>query len=178
MPTISDGIAPFDPCDLNCQGSIDNIVTTVNNSSTGTTNINNFTSNTGSKYTIPFGVTRYFVENPPTVNSGATIQGVYYLNNYLNATVPFSGSSSPYTRIPSLSALTCNNFTSIGISYTSVQFVYVYNYKVELTDPNNVKSFRILADPIVNGVNSGTYSNVAATVINGSLTYANPAYTF
>jgi hypothetical protein len=178
MPTISDGIAPFDPCDINCQGSIDNIVTTVNNSSTGATNINNFTSNTGSKYTIPFGVTRYFIENPPTVTSGATIQGVYYLNNYLNATVPFSGSSSPYTRIPSLSALTCNNFTSIGISYTSVQYVYVYNYKVELTDPNNVKSFRILADPIVNGVNSGTYSNVAATVINGSLTYANPSYTF
>ena len=138
MPTISDGIAPFDPCDINCQGSIDNIVSTVNNSSTGATNVEDFTTNTGSKYIVPFGVTRYFVESLPVVISGNTIQGVYYLNNYLNSTIPFSGNSSPYTQIPSLSALTCNNFTSIGVSYTSVQFVYVYNYRVELTDPNNV----------------------------------------
>lgn len=178
MPTISDGIAPFDPCDINCQGSIDNIVSTVNNSSTGATNVEDFTTNTGSKYIVPFGVTRYFVESLPVVISGNTIQGVYYLNNYLNSTIPFSGNSSPYTQIPSLSALTCNNFTSIGVSYTSVQFVYVYNYRVELTDPNNVKSFRILASPIVNGAPSNIFSDVVATVVNGSLTYANPSYTF
>lgn len=178
MPTISDGIAPFDPCEIYCQGNIDNIVTTVNNSSTGATNVEDFTSNTGSKYVVPFGVTRYFVESPPVTNSASTIQGVYYLNNYLNTTVPFSGSSSPYTQIPSLSAVTCNNFTSIGVSYTQVQFVYIYNYKVELTDPNNAKSFRILATPIVNGVPSGIFSDVVATVVNGSLTYANPSYTF
>ena len=178
MPTISDGIAPFDPCDINCQGSIDNIVSTVNNSSTGATNVEDFTTNTGSKYIVPFGVTRYFVESLPVVISGNTIQGVYYLNNYLNSTIPFSGNSSPYTQIPSLSALTCNNFTSIGVSYTSVQFVYVYNYRVELTDPNNVKSFRILASPIVNGAPSNVFSDVVATVNNGSLTYANPSYTF
>ena len=178
MPTISDGIAPFDPCDINCQGSIDNIVSTVNNSSTGATNVEDFTTNTGSKYSVPFGVTRYFVESLPVVISGNTIQGVYYLNNYLNSTIPFSGNSSPYTQIPSLSALTCNNFTSIGVSYTSVQFVYVYNYRVELTDPNNVKSFRILASPIVNGAPSNIFSDVVATVVNGSLTYANPSYTF
>jgi len=178
MPTISDDIAPFDPCDINCQLNINNVVTTVNNSSTGATYVENFTSNTGSKYVVPFGVTRYFVEFPPVTNSASTIQGVYYLNNYLNATVPFSGSSSPYTRIPSLSAVTCNNFTSIGVSYTQVQFVYIYNYKVELTDSNNVKSFRILASPIVNGVTSNVFSDVVATVVNGSLTYSNPAYTF
>jgi hypothetical protein len=179
MPTISNGIAPFDPCDINCQGSINNIVTTVNNSSTGATNVEDFTTNTGSKYIVPFGVTRYFVENLPVVISGNTIQGVYYLNNYLNSTIPFSGNSSPYTQIPSLSALTCNNFTSIGVSYTSVQFVYVYNYRVELTDPNNVKSFRILASPIVNGVPSNIFSDVVATVINGVLQLpTNPSYTF
>jgi hypothetical protein len=178
MPTISDDIAPFDPCDINCQLNINSVVTTVNNSSTGATNVEDFTSNTGSKYVVPFGVTKYFVEFPPVTNSASTIQGVYYLNNYLNATVPFSGSSSPYTRIPSLSAVTCNNFTSIGVSYTQVQFVYIYNYKVELTDQNNFKSFRILATPIVNGAPSGIFSDIVATVVNGSLTYANPSYTF
>jgi hypothetical protein len=179
MPTISNGITPFDPCDINCQGSINNIITTVNNSSTGATNVEDFTTNTGSKYIVPFGVTRYFVENLPVVISGNTIQGVYYLNNYLNSTIPFSGNSSPYTQIPSLSALTCNNFTSIGVSYTSVQFVYVYNYRVELTDPNNVKSFRILASPIVNGAPSNIFSDVVATVINGVLQLpTNPLYTF
>ena len=179
MPTISNGITPFDPCDINCQGSINNIITTVNNSSTGATNLEDFTTNTGSKYIVPFGVTRYFVENLPVVISGNTIQGVYYLNNYLNSTIPFSGNSSPYTQIPSLSALTCNNFTSIGVSYTSVQFVYVYNYRVELTDPNNVKSFRILASPIVNGAPSNIFSDVVATVINGVLQLpTNPLYTF
>jgi hypothetical protein len=179
MPTISNGLPPFDPCDINCQYYVDTYFPTyINGSSTGITNVEDFISNTGSKYVKPFGSSAQFVEVPPTVLSASTIEGYYYLNNYLNSTVPFSGSSSPYTQIPSLSALTCNNFTSIGTSVGSYQSVYVYRYRVELTDSNNVKSFRILASPIVNGVYSGTYSDVVATVVNGSLTYANPAYTF
>jgi hypothetical protein len=47
-----------------------------------------------------------------------------------------------------------------------------------LTDQNNFKSFRILATPIVNGAPSGIFSDIVATVVNGSLTYANPSYTF
>jgi hypothetical protein len=180
MPTISDGLPPFDPCDINCQTYINDIIRNVNVSSTGVTNIEDFTTNTGSKYVRPFGASLYFVENPPTVVSASTLHGFYWLNNYLNSTVPFSGSSSPYTQIPSLSALTCNNFTSIGTSSGGgiQQFVSVYHYRVELTDPNNVKSFRILASPIVNGVSNSVFSDVVATVNDGSLTYANPSYTF
>jgi hypothetical protein len=179
MPTISNGLPPFDPCDINCQYYIDNyFIPNINISSTGITNVEDFISNTGSKYVKPFGSSLKFIENPPTVVSASTSQGSYYLNNYLNSTVPFSGSSSPYTQIPSLSALTCNNFTSIGTSAGSFQSVYVYNYKVELTDQNNVKSFRILASPIVNGISTNIFSDVVATVVNGSLTYANPSYTF
>jgi hypothetical protein len=138
-------------------------------------------TNRGSKYQKPFATVVSFVENTPTVVSATTMQGYYFLNNYLNSTVPFSGSSSPYTQIPSLSALTCNNFTSIGTSSGGgiQQFVSVYHYRVELTDPNNVKSFRILASPIVNGVSNSVFSDVVATVINGVLQLpTNPLYTF
>ena len=180
MPTISNGLPPFDPCDQNCQYYIsDYIIPNINISSTGITNVQDFISNTGSKYVKPFGSSLKFFESPPTVVSATTLDGLYYLNNYLNSTVPFSGSSSPYTQLPSLSALTCNNFTSIGISAGSYQTVYVYNYKIELTDPNNVKTFRILAAPIVNGVTSNVFSDVVATVINGVLQLpTNPLYTF
>lgn len=179
MPTISYSLPPYDPCEINCQYySKDTIVGNVNFSSTGITNVENFTTNRGSKYQKPFATVVRFVENPPTVVSATTMQGYYFLNNYLNSTVPFSGSSSPYTQLPSLSALTCNNFTSIGESSPSRQYVFVYNYKIELTDPNNVKTFRILAAPIVNGVTSNVFSDVVATVVNGSLTYSNPTYTF
>ena len=179
MPTISNGLPPFDPCDQNCQYYIsDYIIPNINSSSTGATNVEDFTTNTGSKYVKPFGSSLKFIENPPTVVSATTLDGLYYLNNYLNSTVPFSGSSSPYTQLPSLSAVTCNNFTSIGTSAGSWQTVYVYNYRVELTDQTNVKSFRILASPIINGVTSNIFSDVVATVNNGSLTYSNPLYTF
>ena len=180
MPTISDGLPPFDSCDIGCQSLIDTyFIPDINISSTGVTNIQDFITNTGSKYIKPFGESRSFVESPPRVDSGETFSGFYYLNNYLNSTVPFSGSSSPYTQIPSLSALTCNNFTSIGTSNVGYQRAYVYLYRVELTDPNNVKSFRILASPIVNGVASFILSDVVVTVVNGSIIGTpNPLYTF
>jgi hypothetical protein len=180
MPTIYDGLPPFNVCDLNCEYYInDFFVRDINTSSTGVTNTENFTSSTGSKFRYPFSNVIKFVQNPPAVASGETIMGSYTLNNYLNSTVPFSGSSSPYTQIPSLSALTCNNFTSVGQNQIQYRYVYVYNYRVELTDPNNVKSFRILASPIVNGVSSNVFSDVVATVINGVLQLpTNPLYTF
>jgi hypothetical protein len=178
MPTISDGLPPFNPCDVNCQGYVDSIINSINDSSTGATNVTAFTSNTGSKYVNPFGVAVGVTPIIPTASSASTVEGQYWLSNYLNSTVPFSGSSSPYTQLPSLSALTCNNFTSIGESSDSYQHIFVYYYKVELTDLNNVKSFRILATPISNGIPSNNFSDVVATVVNGSLTYANPSYTF
>ena len=178
MPTISDGLPPFNPCDVNCQTYVDIMIDNINNSSTGATNVTSFTSNTGSKYVNPFGVVSGVTPIIPTATSAATLDGQYYLSNYLNSTVPFSGSSSPYTQLPSLSALTCNNFTSIGESSASYQYIFAYYYKIELTDISNVKSFRILATPIVNGVPSGIFSDVVATVVNGVTTYTNPLYTF
>jgi len=179
MPTISNGLPPYNICDINCQLYVDSYVLDINNQSTGTTNVTAFTSNTGSRYNTPFYNVNRFIQNPVVSISAYTFNGFYRFNHYYNSTVPFSGSSSPYTQIPSLSALTCYNFTSKGFNYGQFSQINVYDYKVELTDPNNVKSFRFLASPIINGVTSGAYSDVVATVINGVLQLpTNPLYTF
>jgi hypothetical protein len=179
MPTISDGLPPFDPCEIYCQTYVDSIIDNINSSSTGVTNVTAFTSNTGSKYVKPFGVANGVTPIIPTAASASTVEGQYWLSNYLNSTVPFSGSNSPYTQLPSLSALTCNDFTSIGESSDSSQHIFTYYYKIELTDVSNIKSFRILAKPISNGIPSNNFSDVVATVINGVLQLpTNPLYTF
>jgi len=123
-----------------------------------------------------------FNQSPPVSFTAQTLGGGYFLNNTLNSTVPFSGNSSPYTQIPSLSALTCNNFTNKGILQGNLnnnwQGVGVWEYQVVLTDPSDVRSFDILAKPIVNGVPFSAFSETAATVVGGTLTYTNPLYTF
>jgi len=180
MPTISNGLPPYNPCDIACQSTLDGIISTINNSSTGTTFNTLRTTNTGSRYQKPFSNVFVFIVNPPSSETSAAIQGVYYLNNNLNTTLPFSGSSSPYTSIPSLSALTCNNFTSKGDGYTSFQQVWLYDYSITLTDSNNIKSYTIKANPIVNGTRTVTnYPDTVVTVVNGSIVgIPNPLYTF
>ena len=179
MPTISNSLPPYNVCDINCQSSVDAIVSTINNSSTGVTNVTTFTSNTGSKYNLPFYDVMRFVQNPVESLSGYTSEGFYRFNNDYNLTIPFSGNTLPYTQIPSLSALTCNNFTSKGTNYGNFTQINIYNYRVELTDSNNVKSFQIKANPIVNGVITPTnFPDIAVTVVNGVTTYTNPLYTF
>jgi len=180
MPTISNQLPPF-VCALNCELWMNFILNGINSSSTGTTNLENFTTNTGSKYVQPFGQAALFIQILGS-STAHTIGGGYFLNNSLNSTVPFSGNSSPYTQIPSLSALTCNNFTNKGILQGNLnnnwQAVGVYEYRVVLTDPSDVRSFDILARPIVNGVPFSAFSETAATVVGGTLTYTNPLYTF
>jgi hypothetical protein len=180
MPTITNGMPPYDPCDINCQVNHNQMITTINGSSTGSTNIiTSMTSNTGSRYLDPFGSVYYYIENPPTIVSADTINGFFDINDWLNITMPFSGNTSPFTPIPSLSASTCNNYLSAGNPQgIGTRRMYMYSYQVILTDPGNIKSYQILAKPIINGVQSSTFSDTVATVVNGSLTYANPLYTF
>ena len=180
MPTIIENLPPYGPCDISCQTTLNQFVTNINSSSTGTTNVRSITTNTGARYQSPIPGVSYFISPPPSTNIDEQISGSLDIDNYLNLTQPFSGSSSPFTRLISLSAQTCNFSTmgvTIGPGYQR-QVICFYNYKVELTDSNNVKSFRILADSIVNGVPTNVFNNVVATVVNGSLTYANPSYTF
>ena len=181
MPTITNGMPPYNSCDEGCQSQHDYIITTINNSSTGSTNvINSMVSNTGARYLDPFPLAYIYYQNVPQSSTATTNYGFFIVNDWLNTTIPFSGNTLPYTPIPSLSASTCYSYLSSGSNFGSgARGMYLYNYRVILTDPGNIKSYQILANPIINGVPSGTYSDTVATVINGVLQLpTNPAYTF
>lgn len=179
MPTITNGMPPYNLCDTSCQSYHDGAINDINNSSTGTTNVTAFTSNTGSRYLDPFGRVFIYYQNAPIVASAATAYGYFMYSDWLNTTMPFSGNTLPYTPIPTLSASTCNNYTSAGTNVSwGARQMFMYYYDIKLTDPLNVESYQILARPIINGVYSLTYDTVA-TVINGVLQLpTNPLYTY
>ena len=179
MPTITNQLT-FTSCELECTNSVNVAVTVINNSSNKPSLIK--TTNTGSRYTVPFlqnwRVT--YITSSASYSSEYTLS--YVLNNGFNSTIPFSGSSSPYTQIPALSSQTCD-FSSIGVTEfqnnsKEAQRVNLCDYRVTITNPPDLTSFTITANPIVNGVITTTnYPDTAATYTDGVLTYANPLYT-
>lgn len=180
MPTITNGMPPYNSCDESCQNEHNSMITTINNSSTGSTNVTAFTSNTGSRYLDPFALSYIYYQNAPQSVTASTNYGFFIVNDWVNTTIPFSGNTLPYTPITSLSASTCYSYLSSGVDFgNGARGMYLYNYQVILTDPGNVKSYQILANPIINGVSSGAYSDTVATVINGVLQLpTNPLYTY
>lgn len=182
MTTITNQMS-FDTCDQGCAGSLTGIVNEINLSSTGTTNNTLKITNSGSKYTDPFFQSWGITYNVNPGNYSNTITGLYRMYNTFNSTIPFSGSSSPYVQIPSLSSQTCD-FSSKGTTINpgnsqQYQQVYVYDYKLEITSPPDLTSYTIKVNPIVNGVRTATnYPDIAVTVSSGSITYTNPLYTF
>ena len=182
MPTITNQMS-FSTCEQYCSSNVTSVVNEINNSSITTTNNTIKETNTGSKYTDPF-FQSWFVSynvNPP--NNSGTFLGLYRMYNTFNLTIPFSGNSSPYIQIPALSSQTCD-FSSKGQTFNAgsaqqFQDVIVFDYKLNITSPPNLTSYTINANPIVNGVRtSTTYPDTAVTVVNGTITYANPLYTF
>jgi hypothetical protein len=180
MPTIQNNLPPFTNCEVNCVTSLTSFINAVNNDSTGTTNNRVFTNNVGSRYTLPasrYGVFQKSVSNSPT----GSISGYYSMNNSLNTTMPFSGSSSPYVQIPALSSQTCD-FSSKGQTINpnsgfQSQDIFIYDYQI--IQGNTLNTYTIKANPIVNGVRtSTTYPDTAVTVVNGVVTSSNPLYTF
>jgi len=185
MQTITNQLPSFSNCEQNCNSSITNFVNYVNGQSTGTGNNTNGyrITNTGSRYTNPFS---YYYQFTYTVSGAAYSgysQGVFIINNSLNSTVPFSGSSYPYIQIPSLSAQTCN-FSSVGETFypnleNQGQYIFVYDNVLVITNPPNLTSFQIKSNIIVNGARTTTnYPVTAVTVVNGVVTTFNPGYAF
>ena len=184
MPTITKQIN-YTTCEQFCDSTLINVVNTINIQSTGTTNNLIRITNKGQRYTTPFYQDRrvFFQSNNPA--TGATINGTYQFFNSYNLTIPFSGNSSPYTPITSLSAQTCD-FSTKGVTLNtgnpSFQFqqVYIYDYDIRLTNFPNLTSYIIKANPIVNGVRTATnYPDTVVTVVNGSIVgIPNPLYTF
>jgi hypothetical protein len=183
MLTITNQLPTITTCQGNCDGPVNGLVNTVNNTSTGTTNNTVKISNTGSRYILPFNYNWQFNYTVSGTKYSGYSEGTMVINNSLNSTVPFSGNSYPYVQIPSLSAQTCD-FSSIGetvyVGYDfQAQNINIYDYVVVMTNPPNLTSFQIKANPIVNGVKTTTnYPDIAVTVVNGVTTYTNPLYTF
>ena len=183
MPTITKQIN-YTTCEQFCDSTLINVVNTINTQSTGTTNNLIRITNKGQRYVTPFYEDRRAVFQTNNPQTGSTINGTYQFYNSYNLTIPFSGNSSPYTPITSLSAQTCN-FSTKGVTLNpgnqqaQVQQVYLYDYDIRLTSPPNLTSYTIKANPIVNGARTSTnYPDTVATVVNGTLTYTNPLYTF
>ena len=177
MPTISKNMS-FGSCDQNCNYYLDYFTNTINNSSTGSTNNENFSSTTGSRYTESTMVMEWHMTEYTYSQSGGTVNGSWYFGDYTNVTMPFSGSGVSYTPIPSLSAQTCD-ITGIGELYQpGLTRISVYDYYISFPDINDLTSYTIKASPIVNGVSDNSYSADVITVVNNVVTYSNPLYTF
>lgn len=182
MPTIINQMS-FDNCEQGCASAVTGLVDEINLSSTGISNNIITITNTSSKYTNPFFQSWYVTYSVnPAINSGKFL-GSYRMFNTFNLTIPFSGSSSPYIQIPALSSQTCD-FSSKGTTFSSgttqqYQEVYVFDYSIDITNPPNLTSYTIKANPIVNGAKPlTTYPDTAVIVVNGTITYSNPLYTF
>jgi hypothetical protein len=183
MPTVSTGMT-FSVCELNCTDSISALVGTVNNSSTGTTNNYTGTTNTGAKYVEPFGnIFGYTGPNEILPVTGITHQGYTAVSNKVLWTKPVSGSTSPYTLIPELSGTTCpfisnDFFNPDPNNLTNSWYSYAFSYRVELTDPLDVRAFEIYAHPISsngepdttigNRVLIYTYDGTTGTIIDSA----------
>ena len=183
MPTITKQIN-YTTCEQYCDYYVSYIVDAVNTSSTSTSNNLIRETNRGQRYVSPFQYDYKVVYNINLPSTGTTVEGTYRFYNSYNLTLPFSGNSSPYTSITSLSAQTCDFSTkgetiNPGNPSSQYQYVYLYDYDIRLTNFPNLTSYTIKANPIVNGVRtSTTYPDTAATVVNGIVTYSNPLYTF
>jgi hypothetical protein len=180
MPTITKQIN-YTTCELYCDSYIQNMVNSVNNSSTGNSSNNiSWVNNKGNRVNIPFysyTVCNYNVNQ----NTNGTFDSAECISNFINKTLPMSGSN--YTIIPSLTAQTCN---LIG-EYIPQNSNYGYNddyylkhqfyYEVQLTNISNVSDFKILAKNIVNGVPIGNPFRIWE-IQSGSVIYSDPNFIY
>lgn len=174
MPTISYGIS-LGACDLYCNGNYSTVVSEVNNYATGVTHNYTGTTNTASRYTNPHRYIFY-------VTSGSTSRTDDYetLSRELTytslKTVPASGSSN--TIIPYLSATTCQSFIN---DWTEGSNGYGYvdgNYKMELTNPLDIKDFKIYVNTTVETLHTTSPVNylMIYNISGGTVHYSDPNY--
>ncbi len=188
MPTIISNI-DFNSCTPTCVTYVTNNVDLVNFSSLSPSTNLDFTTNTGSKVNYPFKKGKYAtLENLPfTANTTWD-----YITNwqFQNETYVYSGNN---VLISSLTGRTCpyKGDYEAGTLYSLGGFGYVqYSgaWRLELTDENDITSFKVLVAPITNWIPAHTggsfqnynfnFNTTALTYTNGSLTYSNPDYTY
>jgi hypothetical protein len=176
MPTITKQIN-YNVCQLYCDYSVEDIVYSINNKSTGTTNNVSWINNWKNRVNIPFYSKNqiFYFENSQLAGEG----GQYYNTlSFLNKTIPMSGSN--YTLIPELSASTCNLLGEyINNNNPSKNLDkydrYVFQFYVELTNPNDINDFKISTKNISNGVRTGNYFRIWE-IQNGTVIYSDPNF--
>jgi hypothetical protein len=173
MPTLQSGFITFNNCEIGCSSGLSNILISVNSSSTGTTNNINFTNNAGSRFSNPFNFT-FSLSQFTTISSGGTIGNSYISYDNLNLTLPVSGNT--YTSIPSLTGLTCD-VSDKGEIFSGVRIVSYTDYRVNLIDEDNLSSFEIRTNQLINGVRQTTnYPILVLTYVGGVVTFSDPNY--
>jgi hypothetical protein len=187
--TITNQYPVYGSCDSGCQSTIDNIISTINSYSTGSTSngygtnkVFSGTSGTGVYYTNST-YTYYYYESS-AANLTETRNGYYRSSTSIGNTYPFSGDpGNPFTTvpsiiIPSLSGTVCNynqsgSLNNLG-SYQ--QFIhYKWNYECRLPNSLNQNDFEIWGTPIVNGVLTPP-AVLAYRFSGGTATTINPTY--
>ena len=168
MPTITKGLSGVPGCNLD--GNLSSIVSTVNNSSTGTSNNLNITSTVGSRYAFPF-FANYILCSGSTSYTAATSATAIYVPKYLNETIVYSG--APATLIPALSAKTFN-FDLTGFTFNNPSPTtnlgwyskFSYYYTVKAVNPLDSRDIEIYTRPFT-GTTVGSeiliYSYTGAT---------------
>jgi len=169
MPIITDNVSSdFIPCYVNCSSYLNTYLTTVNQSSTASTNNAVYTTTVGAKYLNPFNYSVFnrYVQSPYNIDSE---EGYIPSLGARNNTIPMSGVSN--TKIPSLSAMTCS---------TVIQPTYKYAFKVVLE--SNYTDFKIYAAPITSGLPLGypsiNYSTLVLTSVGGVKTINDANYVY
>ena len=146
QPIIVDNMT-FTNCQLYCNSGVEQIVTLVNNSATGTTENYTGTSTWGSIYSTIFHTTWVISLNNAPFTEGQ-INSYILLNGTENNTYPGSGLTT--TLIPSLSGETCSSIRT-GMTYLYDYLIYqkyLYRYIFKATNPLNLLDFELYASPI------------------------------
>ena len=183
MPTISNGMT-YTTCDQNCTSNTNNVVSVINQSSTGTSFNYTGTTNTGSKYVEPIKYNNYLTEtDTPSIYQEMSENS--NISNYLNETYPFSASSpTTYTLIPTLSGATWSNIdsyfyvtdpTPVSVYYRYFYYRYVYYLKFTLFNPLDYRDYKIESRIISPNGQLSNYE-LAYVFSGGTEQYWNPAY--
>ena len=174
--TITDELN-YGVCSITCDNIINTFVNSINNSITASSSNYTAYTTTSSTYVYPFyNLRRINTSQPPL--SGTTF-AITNIEKYMNEMIPASG--SPLQPIPILSANTCD-LSTIMVEYEGANYLsFPYRYVATLTNPSDVRDYRIYASPIIGNVYEGfpsspIYSDFVYGYSAGTVYHTDPNY--
>jgi hypothetical protein len=150
MPTVVNSYPYTDESCVSFSGFAQQVVDSINTSSTGTTNNFNFTNNTGSKYEQPLRYIRQICTGVTTDHVDSEY-GQWKIPTYINQTIPFSGgtiqpslSGESFTELLDPSVYDWTTTNTFEGDYVGK---YTWYYRWRLPDPNEPYRFKLYAIP-------------------------------